>query len=185
MVQQREPEVVVVVSGRSSPRYGRGWAVVLALGVAIVVFGLLLLTNVWGSVRLAAILAGLPLLVAGVVQATSAFQRRSAGRVVAGVIVLLLGLMLIVWPELSAKGVAVLFGCALLVWGAITTIVAVVERAAGWLVLAAPGALLALLGLVLIAWPGITITFLVMLIGLNVIASGIWLIAKALRLRRV
>lgn len=93
--------------------------------------------------------------------------------------------MLIVWPELSAKGVAVLFGCALLVWGAITTIVAVVERAAGWLVLAAPGALLALLGLVLIAWPGITITFLVMLIGLNVIASGIWLIAKALRLRRV
>ena len=65
------PEVVnetVVVVGHSGGTTGKAWGLVLAVGIVAVVFGILVLANIWGSVHLVAIFAGLFLLFAGVLQ---------------------------------------------------------------------------------------------------------------------
>ena len=97
-------ESVVVVDGRRAA--GGAWGLVLAVGVVAVVFGILVLANIWGSVHLVAIFAGLFLLFAGVLQFFIGGGGKT-GRVIAGVIAIVAGIALIAWPEASVKTVAV------------------------------------------------------------------------------
>jgi uncharacterized membrane protein HdeD (DUF308 family) len=175
---------VVMVTGRGAPAR-RSWGILVAVGVVAIVFGIIVLANIWASVRLVAIFAGLFLLYAGVmhfVGATSSGRR--AGRIAAGVVAIIAGLVLLLWPESSVKTVAVIVGLAFLVWGLVGVIAALVDRGESWGVAAAFSALLAIVGVIVIAWPGPTIAILMILVGINAIVFGIASVAQGLALHR-
>jgi uncharacterized membrane protein HdeD (DUF308 family) len=163
----------------------RNWGLLLAVGIVAIIFGILVLANIWGSVHLVAILAGLYLVFAGIMQlATMGGARRQRGRIFSGALALVLGLMLILWPEASVKTVAVIVGVAFLAWGVAWTLAALVDRGEGSGVAAAFGVVLAIIGIVVIAWPGPTIAVLMVFVGANALVFGISAIAQALALRK-
>ncbi len=181
-MEERRPDVVVV--GGGSTNRG-GWSVVMALGIVAVVFGLIVLANIWGSVRLVAILVGLALVFVGVMQLTSALRgQRRTGRTIAGALVVLLGIVLIAWPESSVKSVAVLVGLGFLFWGVVVAVAAAVDRADGWPVPTTFGVLLAALGIAVIAWPGLSVAALTALVGAGAVVLGASLIVQALLMQR-
>lgn len=182
-MDERQSEVVVVVDERAlSQRY---WGIMLAAGIVAIVFGIIVLANIWGSVRLVAILAGLFLIFAGVVQFVhAAGSERKTGKIIGGLVILILGLVLVFWPDTSVKTVAVLVGLAFLFWGVVMAIAAFVDRGEGWGIAAGFGLLLALVGIVVVAWPGPTVAILMILVGIDAILFGASMIAQGLALRR-
>jgi uncharacterized membrane protein HdeD (DUF308 family) len=178
------PEVVDetgVVVGRGAPR--GAWGLVLAVGVVAVVFGILVLANIWGSVHLVAIFAGLFLLFAGILQFFIGGGART-GRIVAGVVAIILGVALIAWPEASVKTVAVIIGIAFLISGISVAVAAIAARGEGYGVVVGFGFIVAVIGLVFIIWPGPTVAILMVLVGLAALLFGIGAIIQALSLRR-
>ena len=137
-------ETVVVVDGR--PAVGKAWGLVLAVGIVAVVFGVLVLANIWGSVHLVAIFAGLFLLFAGILQFFVGGGGKT-GRVIAGVIAIVAGVALIAWPEASVKTVAVIVGLAFLIWGVSVAVAAIAAHGEGSGVVAGFGFILAIVGL--------------------------------------
>lgn len=184
-VQPTKPEVVtetvVVVDGRKA--MSGAWGLVLAVGVVAVVFGILVLANIWGSVHLVAIFAGLFLLFAGILQFFIGGGGKT-GRIVAGVVAIVLGIALIAWPEASVKTVAVIIGLAFLVSGVSVAVAAIAARGDGYGAVVGFGAIIAVIGLVFIIWPGPTVTILMILVGLAALLFGIGAIVQALSLRR-
>ncbi len=182
------PQVVneaVVVVGDSSGTTGKAWGLVLAVGIVAAVFGILVLANIWGSVHLVAIFAGLFLLFAGVLQFfAGSGSRGRTGRIVAGVIAIVAGVALIAWPEASVKTVAVIVGLAFLIWGISVAVAAIAARGEGSGVVAGFGFILAVVGLIFIIWPGPTVTLLMILVGLSALIFGISAIVQAFALRR-
>jgi uncharacterized membrane protein HdeD (DUF308 family) len=182
MDEQQSATVVVVNEKALAHRY---WGVLLAVGIVAVIFGIIVLANIWSSVRLVAIFAGLFLIFAGIVQfVNAAGAERKTGKVIGGLLVLILGLVLVFWPESSVKTVAVLVGLAFLFWGVVMAIAAFVDRSEGWGIAAGFGILLALVGVVVIAWPGPTIAILMILVGIDAILFGASMIAQGLALRK-
>lgn len=174
-------ETVVVVDGKQAAR--GAWGLVLAVGIVAVVFGILVLANIWGSVHLVAIFAGLFLLFAGVLQFFIGGGGKT-GRVVAGVIAIIAGVALIAWPEASVKTVAVIVGLAFVISGVSVAIAAISSHGEGYGAVVGVGVVLAVIGLVFIIWPGPTVTLLMILVGLAALLFGIGAIVQALSLRR-
>jgi len=176
--------VVVAVDGREIAR--RFWGLLVALGVVALVFGLVVLANIWASVHLVAVFAGLFLLFAGVMQLVGRSTGRSrAGRIFAGLLAIVAGIVLIAWPGASIKTVAVVVGVSFLIWGIAVAIAALVDRGEGSGVVASFGALLAVVGVIFIVWPGPTVTILMVLVGASAILFGISCIAQGLALRKL
>jgi uncharacterized membrane protein HdeD (DUF308 family) len=174
-------ETVVVVDRRQTAR--GAWGLVLAVGIVAVVFGILVLANIWGSVHLVAIFAGLFLLFAGILQFFVGGGART-GRIVAGVVAIVLGVALIAWPEASVKTVAVIIGIAFLISGISVAVAAIAARGEGYGVIVGFGAIVAVIGLVFIIWPGPTVAILMVLVGLAALLFGVGAIIQALSLRR-
>ncbi len=174
-------ETVVVVDDRRAA--SGAWGLVLAVGVVAVVFGILVLANIWGSVHLVAIFAGLFLLFAGVLQFFIGGGGKT-GRVVAGVIAIIAGIALIAWPEASVKTVAVIVGLAFLISGIAVVVAAIAARGEGYGVVVGFGVVIAVIGLVFMIWPGPTVAILMVLVGLAALLFGIGAIVQALSLRR-
>jgi len=179
------PEVVgesVVVVSDSGGLAGRSWGIVLAVGIVAVVFGVIVLANIWGSVQLVAIFAGLFLLFAGILQFFVGGGAR-AGRIAAGAIAIIAGIALIVWPDASVKTIAVIIGLSFLIWGVAVAIAAISSHGEGYGVVVGFGVILAIVGVVFIAWPGPTVTLLMVLVGLSAVLFGISAIVQGLALR--
>jgi uncharacterized membrane protein HdeD (DUF308 family) len=174
-------ETVVVVDGRKAA--GGAWGLVLAVGIVAVVFGILVLANIWGSVHLVAIFAGLFLLFAGIMQFFIGGASKT-GRIVAGVIAIVAGVALIAWPEASVKTVAVIVGLAFLISGISVVVAAIAARGEGYGAVVGFGVVIAIVGLIFIIWPGPTVTILMVLVGLAALLFGIGAIVQALSLRR-
>jgi len=182
-MDEGQSATVVVVDGRALAH--RYWGVLLAAGIVAVIFGIIVLANIWGSVRLVAILAGLFLIFAGIVQfVNAAGAERKTGKIIGGIVILAVGLVLVFWPDSSVKTVAVLIGLAFLFWGVVMALAAFVDRGDGWGIAAGFGVLLAIVGIVVIAWPGPTIAILMILVGIDAILFGASLIAQGLALRK-
>jgi uncharacterized membrane protein HdeD (DUF308 family) len=182
------PRVEIVSDGGratsgSSPWRGETWGLVLAAGIVAVVFGAVVLANLWNSVRLVAVLAGLLLLFAGVLQFVIAGGAKRA-RMAAGVVAVVAGVALVAWPDASVKTVAVIIGMALLLSGVALVVASLAARGDGFGPVTVVGIVLAVVGLVFVVWPGPTIMLLMTLIGAAVLIAGIWAIVRALTLRR-
>jgi uncharacterized membrane protein HdeD (DUF308 family) len=134
-------------------------------------------------VHLVAIFAGLFLLFAGILQFFIGGGGKT-GRIIAGVVAIILGIALIAWPEASVKTVAVIIGLAFLISGVSVAVAAIAARGEGYGAVVGFGAIVAVIGLVFIIWPGPTVTILMILVGLAALLFGIGAIVQALALRR-
>ena len=173
--------VVVVTSGTDVAH--RFWGVLVALGIVALVFGIIVLANIWASIHLVAIFAGLFLLFAGIMQFFAGGGARG-GRIVAGILAIVAGVALIAWPDASVRTVAVIVGLSFLIWGVVVAVAAISARTEGYGVVAGFGAVLAIIGVVFIAWPGPTVTLLMILVGVSAVLFGISSILQGLALRK-
>ncbi len=167
----------------SRPSGSSSWALLLGLGVVAVILGLVVVSNIWESLRFLAIMAGLVLLFAGVV-GVAVNVRRGAGAARGPVVALVGGLVLLFWPDLTLKALAVIVGLTFIAWGAIQAGVAFTRPGEGRSGTLLGGVLILLLGVVVVAWPGPTLALLTTLVGLALVAAGIAAVVQALALRR-
>jgi uncharacterized membrane protein HdeD (DUF308 family) len=175
--------------------FTRYWWAVALRGAAAVLFGLMAL--IWPGITLLAlvIVFGAYALVDGVLALVAALGRRDpaetdrSSRVwlgVQGAAGIVLGILALVWPGVTALALLWVIAVWAIVTGALEIIAAVRlrrELSREWL-LALSGVLTVLFGLLLVIWPATGALTLVVLIGVSALIFGVTLIAFGLRLRR-
>lgn len=159
------------------------WAMLLGLGVVFIIVGLVVVANIWESLSFLGILIGLVLLFVGVV-GIAVGARRGGGWALAPVIAIIGGVILLFWPDLTLKALAVIVGLTLIAWGGVQSGLAIASARDGRGAMLASGVLILLLGVVVVAWPGPTLALLATLFGAAVILAGVIAVVAGLRMRR-
>jgi uncharacterized membrane protein HdeD (DUF308 family) len=162
------------------------WGWLLGLGIVSVVLGIIIASHAFGGLRALIWLSGLFLLFFGIAQLMTVGKggdRRT--HLVAGLVTIVGGIVLLVWPGQTVKVAAVVAGLTVLVWG-------LVRGFTSWrdshslrghdLVVSVA---MVVLGLVMIVWPSATITLVGVFIGVAAIVWGLVTIASAFHLRAV
>jgi uncharacterized membrane protein HdeD (DUF308 family) len=162
------------------------WLLV-ARGVAALLFGVLAV--LWPGVTLLAlaILFGAYALVNGVATMVAAFRRpldaaRRTALVIAGVLGVLAGIVALVWPGITSLVLVVLFGAWAVVTGAME-IWAATRIPGQWLTLVL-GALTMIVGVLVLMRPVIGAVALALTIGVYAIAAGVLMLVESWRVHR-
>jgi uncharacterized membrane protein HdeD (DUF308 family) len=161
------------------------WWLFLLLGVVSAVLGVLLIFDLFTAVRTLALLVAFGLMVTGIGELISAGRYRSTLGMVAGVVLLLAGVLAALWPGITLWVLAVVTGIGLIVSGAARIIGALALRVEGWGWLLVGGVLSVVVGFLAIAWPDVTALALGLLLGIRMLFFGISEIAFALALHDV
>src|SRR5258707_522125 len=91
-----------------------------------------------------------------------------------GIIAVLLGILILVWPRIALAVLVYLFGALVLVGGIIAVATALrYTHEEGWALLLVEGILGIVAGVVAFAWPGITFLFFVFLIAGSAAAAAV------------
>lgn len=169
----------------------RGWWLFVLRGVLGILFGILVF--LFPGAGLAFILAFLAawVLFDGVASLVQAFRggpdptgrhRSRTWLVIDGVISILLALMILFAPGLSAFALVLIVGAWAMAVGAVRIVLA---WRAGNALLGLLGALSVLLGIWLVIAPGPGLLALIWIVGIEAVAIGILFVALGVRLRRV
>lgn len=168
-------------------RDARGWWISVLGGLALIVLGVWLLTNLFESVVVLAWLIGISLIVAGVTEvvALHAVKEVAAAAWISGGLLVAAGIAVLVWPDATLWAIAVVAGVALLLAGVLRVIVALADRDSGDMPLQLGlGGLTAAVGVLVLVWPDQTLIVLAVLLGLRAIASGLVAIGVGWQMRR-
>jgi uncharacterized membrane protein HdeD (DUF308 family) len=167
----------------------RGWWLSIVVGVALVAVGIWLLTHLYESVNVLALLVGVSLIVAGVAEIVALGGRGGLGwpAWVSGGLVIVAGLVVLTWPDITLWALAVVAGCGLIVAGALRIGVALESHATHpeWPIHLAVGAFGVVLGAVVLAWPESTLEVLGFLLGFKAIVTGLIAIGTGWQLHRL
>ncbi len=152
------------------------------LGIAALAVGVILLTNPYAAVRTLALLLGLTLVIGGCMELALGWDsERRAPSLILGAVLVLGGLLVAFWPEVTVWTVAVVTGVSLLVHGIGRIGLAVVGRADipgwGWLVLA--GLVNIAIGILALSWPEATVVVLSVILAVQVLVFGAFLVIAA------
>lgn len=100
--------------------HGEGRGLVAVLGVLSIIAGLILIKHPFDALAVLVIIVGIWFVVAGAVRFVTAFaQREGRGANIAiGVLDVIAGIVVLAWPDLSLKTLAVLAGIVLVLRGA-------------------------------------------------------------------
>jgi uncharacterized membrane protein HdeD (DUF308 family) len=165
-----------------------GRTALIVLGVAILVVGVLLLFNVTAAARTLALLIGLALVLSGCLELAAARADGTTrwGSALLGVVLVIGGLVAAFWPGITLWFLAVITGVTLIVHGAVRVGIAVTSRATlpGWGWLALAGAVNVIVGALAIVWPQATVFVLSLLLGVQVLFFGGFLLIAGLLIPR-
>jgi uncharacterized membrane protein HdeD (DUF308 family) len=161
------------------------WWVFLLLGAVAVALGLLLIFDLFTAVRTVALLAAFGLIVNGLDELVAVGRYRSVLGVVAGVVLVVAGVLAALWPGITLWVLAVVTGIGLLVSGVARIIGALALRVEGWGWLFVAGVLSVAAGVLALFWPDATILVLGLLLGIRILFFGISEIAFGLALHDV
>ncbi|GAA2408706.1 HdeD family acid-resistance protein [Actinomadura vinacea] len=169
----------------------RHWWVLAVRGGFAVLFGLAAL--IWPGITVVALvlLFGAFALVDGVIALVGAirggFGRSRAWAAVTGIAGIVLGLVALIWPGITAFALLMLIAVWAIVVGVFEIVSAIALRReieGEWLYVAT-GTISVLFGVVLFAWPAAGALAVVWLIGLFAIVLGALLLGAAFRLRKM
>jgi len=164
-----------------------GWWLLLLVGLLSIVVGVIFLFKPGNSLAALAVIAGIFLLIDGIVELVSSFMRSTPNRGIAalfGVLTAIVGVLLIRHPIGGVTAVALLIGLWLIAIGVIRFATAFGEyEHRGWHALA--GALELIAGIVIVANPNIGYATLAILVGIGFILNGIGLTALGWGMRDV
>jgi uncharacterized membrane protein HdeD (DUF308 family) len=154
----------------------------VVLGVVALVVGVVLLLNPDVAAHTLALLIGLGLVLGGCLEiAGRDATGNRAGSLVVGVVLIVGGLVAAFWPSISLWTLAVITGISLILHGIGRLFLAFAVRGQvrtwGWLALA--GAVNVVIGVMALAWPHATVLVLSLLLGLQVLAFGAFLLGAA------
>jgi uncharacterized membrane protein HdeD (DUF308 family) len=164
-----------------------GWWLLVLVGVLGVVAGAIILAKPGSSLQTLAVIAGIFLLVDGILELVEAFMRTTRNRglvALMGVLTAVIGVLLIRHPISGVAAVALLIGIWLIAVGVIRIVTAFDEiENRGWHAFA--GAVELIVGIVIVANPDIGFATLAILVGIGFILNGIGLTVLGLGLRGV
>jgi len=156
-----------------------GWWLVVLVGLLSFVAGVIILIKPGDSLATLAVIAGIFLLVDGILELAESFMSTTRNRgmvALFGVITAIVGVLLIRHPVGGVTAVALLIGLWLIVIGVIRFATAFDEYDhRGWYALA--GALELIAGIVIVANPDIGFATLALLVGIGFIINGVGLAA--------
>lgn len=160
----------------------RSWVshVLLTRGLVVLVLGVVAMLWPDITLKIAAVLIGIVVLIFGLGIVGHALHRRSAGwswipSLLAGLIVAGFGTAAIIWPGPTVLVLARLFGVALIISGFLTVLDIYTTKGEdpSWMPLGAMGLLSVLFGVLLVSWPDITLWVLVVVQGIFWVISGV------------
>jgi uncharacterized membrane protein HdeD (DUF308 family) len=163
------------------------WGWMLAIGVAAVVLGIVVLSHAFGSLSALVWLTGLFLLFMGGTELLTAARYEARGsRMAGGLIAIAGGIILLAWPGETLKVLAVLAGITFLCWGLVSILTAFRGRREGQSPVSGvvAGVGLIVLAILVMAWPSATVTIVGILVGLVAIGWGAVTALGALALRK-
>jgi uncharacterized membrane protein HdeD (DUF308 family) len=164
-----------------------GWWLVVLVGVLSIVAGVIILAQPSSSLATLAVIAGIFLLLDGILELIASFMRSTENRglvALLGVLTAIVGVLLIRHPIGGVTAVALLIGIWLIAMGVIRFATAFdAYRHRGWHALA--GALELVAGIVIVANPNIGYTTLAILVGIGFMLNGIGLISLGWGIREV
>jgi uncharacterized membrane protein HdeD (DUF308 family) len=167
------------VSEAQGSRSNSGWWLLFLLGLASIVVGVVILFKPGDSLETLAVIAGIFLLVNGILELIASFMRSTSDRglvALFGVISAIVGVLLIRHPIAGVEFVAILVGLWLITVGIIRFATAFDEYSHRfWHGLA--GVLATIAGIAIIVNPDIGYATLALLVGIGFIANGIGMTA--------
>jgi uncharacterized membrane protein HdeD (DUF308 family) len=166
---------------------GRLWWVAVGLGVLSIIVGAVVLAKPDNSLRAFAVIAGIFILLDGIVELVTAASRGTSNRglvVVLGLLNLIVGILLIRHPIGGVQAIALFLGIWLIAAGMVRffTAFSLPDKRLGRFVVAA---IEALFGIVIVSSPHIGFTTLALIVGISFIAYGIAMIGSGILLRAV
>ena len=158
------------------------WGALLVGGIIAVILGLVIVFNPFDSIRFITVVVGIALIVYGIFGIIGAIRGKPAGW--AGPVVGLIGgIVLVAWPAGSVTTLAIVIGIVWLAFGIVTVVSALGGPAENRWPIFFGGLIMAILGLIVVVWPGPSLALIAVLVGIAVLVSGIGLIVQAFRLR--
>lgn len=166
----------------------RRWWIVVALGAAMAALGVVLLASPFDAVRTLAVLVALGLVVASVDELAQAERHEITWPSYAlAAIWLVTAIWALMWPGVTLWALAFTVGVGLIV-GGVAEIIFVgrfKRRLPMWGVWLVDGLLSVLVGIFALAWPGVTILALAIILGMRVLLRGVATITFGLALRKL
>ncbi len=161
------------------------WWLLLVSGIVGVVFGLVMLFNIAGGLRILTWLVGFYLLFTGLVEllgATSLKPRWLA--IAAGILAMIGGVVTLAYPKVTIGILAVLVGFSFIVWGVAKAVAAFTSRGEGRAWSGIGGILITVVGAVLLLYPKTTVVVVSVFIGINALVFGVSAVLQSFALRR-
>jgi uncharacterized membrane protein HdeD (DUF308 family) len=164
-----------------------GWWLVVLVGMLSVIAGVIILFKPSDSLATLAVIAGIFLLVDGILEMVSSFMRGTANRGLVGLLGVLsaiLGVLLIRHPVGGVAAVALLIGIWLIAVGVTRFATAFEERDhRGWHAIAGIVELIA--GIAIVSSPDIGFATLALLVGIGFMLNGVAMTALGWNMREV
>lgn len=159
------------------------WWLVMLLGVASMVLGVILLFDLVAAVETLALLVAVGLWFNGLGELLGAGRYQGGLSVAAGLFLIVGGVVAIAWPDITLWALAIVVAVDLLLSGAarIAGAMALSGRGRGWVL--AGGILSLVAGVFAVAWPDVTILVLAIMLGIRLIMFGAVEFAYAWALR--
>ncbi len=195
MTKQGDPETtrateVMVLEPWSVTDVAAAWRSLVVLGLLTMALGFLAILVPHLASIAAELLVGVLLLVIGLLEGVHAVQMRGRRgqmwRVLGAVLGVGLGLLLLFFPIAGVVSLTLVVAVFLVVEGILKSGMALqLKPLNGWGWLLTSGVLALLLGIVIIAlWPSAALWVLGLLLGIDLVFSGLWLVFLALAGRR-
>jgi uncharacterized membrane protein HdeD (DUF308 family) len=168
-------------------RKAGGWVIVW--GVALIVAGIVAIVEPAVAAVATALLLAWLFLLSGVIELIYAYQQRAhdglAWKVISGLISLVLGIYMLVFPMASIASLALLIGAFLFASGVSSVLLAFKLRPRqGWGWVLFDGVLSIIIAIMIASgWPQNSIDFVGLLVGFCLISHGFWriMLGRALR----
>jgi uncharacterized membrane protein HdeD (DUF308 family) len=176
------------MNGYDDIRRNTGWFI--ALGVALIVLGMIAVGAAVATTLVSVILFGWLLFFGGIMQAVHAFQVRPwTGmllQLLLGILNMIVGLVIVANPGAGAAGLTLLVASFFIVSGVVRLVLTAREHfpGRGWAVFS--GVVNVLLGILIWAhWPASALWVIGLFIGIDLIFTGWWFVMLGTTARRV
>lgn len=159
------------------------WWLFLIVGLVSVVLGAILLFDLVVAVETLALFIAFGLIFTGIDELLGSSRYRRVLSIAAGVFLIVAGVVALSWPDVTLRALAIVTALGLILSGAVRVTAALMDRPDGWGWLFAGGAISLVIGGMAIAWPGVTVLALAILLGIRLVVFGAVEIASAFALR--
>jgi uncharacterized membrane protein HdeD (DUF308 family) len=163
----------------------RRWWLAVLLGALSVGLGVWMLSNLADSVFVLALIIGVSLITGGLVDAFVLGQRRPRWAAwIEGLLLVLAGIVVLTWPDITLWALTFAGGLALLLGGVVQLLIALAHRhRPTWTLDLGLGVLGVVLGTIVLAWPEATMVVVAVLFGIRAVVVGLIAIAAGWQLR--